>query len=82
MIAERMTPFSAPFILAVEFLFALVLALILLYRFANIRRQKWLVTVSTFLVWFLSIVTILLLPTDISSVNTIHNAFYIYLRLE
>lgn len=61
--------FSAPFILLVEFALALLLAVYLLYKYSNIRRQNPLVTAFTLLVWFLSFVIIFLLPVDVSSVS-------------
>ena len=60
---------SAPIILFVEFSVALVLAVYLLYKYGNIRKQNPFVTGCTLLVWFLSFVSIFLLPVDVSSVS-------------
>ena len=64
------TTFVSPLLLTVEFVFALLLAGYLLYRYANIRRQNPFATVTTLVVWFLSFVIIFLLPVDVSSVRT------------
>ncbi len=61
--------YSAPIILLIEFSLALLLALYLLYKYANLRKQNPLVTGCTLLVWFLSFVIISLLPVDVSSVS-------------
>ena len=62
---------SAPLIICVEFSLALVLAIYLLYKYGNFRKQNPFVTVSTLVVWFLSFVIIFLLPIDVSSVSAI-----------
>lgn len=61
--------FTAPVILLIEFSLALLLAIYLLYKYANLRRQNPFVTGCTLLVWFLSFVIIFLLPVDVSSVS-------------
>lgn len=58
---------SAPIILFIEFSVALVLALYLLHKYGNFRKQNPFVTVTTLLVWFLCFVSIFLLPVDVSS---------------
>ena len=66
---RRSAMFIAPLLLTVEFVLALLLAVYLLYRYANIRRQNPFATVTTLVVWFLSFVIIFLLPVDVSSVS-------------
>ena len=63
--------FTAPVILLVEFALALALAVYLIYKYANLRRQNPFVTGCTLLVWFLSFVIIFLLPVDVSSVSAL-----------
>ena len=58
-----------PLLLTVECVLALLLAVYLLHRYANIRRQNPFTTVTTLVVWFLSFVIIFLLPVDVSSVS-------------
>ncbi len=58
-----------PLLLLGELVLAFVLALYLLHRYANLRRQNPLVTGFTLLVWFLSFAIIVLLPVDVSSVS-------------
>ena len=58
----------SPVILSFELVVAFVLAVYLLHRYGNIRRQNPFVTVSTLTVWFLSFAIIVLLPIDVSSV--------------
>ncbi len=72
MVEEGKSTVSAPLILIVEFLVALVLAGGLLHKYGDIRRQNPFVTVSTLVVWFLSFVIIFLLPVDVSSVSAVH----------
>ena len=67
---------SAPIILFIEFSVALVLALYLLHKYGNFRKQNPFVTVTTLLVWFLCFVSIFLLPVDVSSVSAIINFFW------
>ena len=62
---------SAPIILGLEFLLALLLATYLLYKYGNFRKQNPFVTGSTLVVWFLSFVIIFLLPVDVSSVSSV-----------
>lgn len=64
-----MAPSAAPGILAVEGVVAFVLALVMLYRFGNLRRQNPLVTGTTLLIWFLSFFLVFLLPIDVTSVG-------------
>lgn len=66
---EDVTRFTAPIIILVEFILALVLAVYLLYQYGDIRRQNPLVTLCTLVVWFMSFVIIFLLPVDVSSVS-------------
>ena len=58
-----------PLILSVELVLAFLLALYLLHRYANLRKQNPFATVSTLVVWFLSFAIIFLLPVDVSSVS-------------
>ena len=69
MVEEGKSAVSAPLILTVEFLVALILAACLLYKYGDIRRQNPFVTAFTLVVWFLSFVIIFLLPVDVSSVS-------------
>ena len=62
-------PVVAPVLLTVESIVSLCLALYLLYRYGNIRRQNVLVTILTLTIWFMSFVVIFLLPIDVSSVS-------------
>lgn len=71
MVEEGTSTITAPLILIVEFLVALALAVGLLYKYGDIRRQNVFVTVSTLIVWFLSFVIIFLLPVDVSSVSVV-----------
>lgn len=66
---EGQSRYSAPIILLIEFSLALLLAVYLLFKYGNFRRQNPFVTVCTLLVWFLSFVIIFLLPVDVSSVR-------------
>lgn len=66
---EGKSRYTAPIILLLEFSLALLLAVYLLYKYANFRRQNPFVTGCTLLVWFLSFVIIFLLPVDVSSVS-------------
>ncbi len=70
---EGVSRYSAPIILLIEFTLALLLALYLLFRYANLRKQNPFVTGCTLLVWFLSFVIIFLLPVDVSSVRFSYN---------
>ncbi len=67
---EDVTRFTAPIIIFIEFLLALVLAVYLLYQYGDIKRQNPFVTVCTLIIWFMSFVIIFLLPVDVSSVST------------
>ena len=58
---------SAPIILLLEAVLSLLLAVYLLWKYGDIRRQNPLVSVSTLLVWFLSFFIIFVLPVDVSS---------------
>ncbi len=69
MVEEGKSTVSAPLILIVEFLVALILAVGLLHKYGDLRRQNVFVTISTLVVWFLSFVIIFLLPVDVSSVS-------------
>ena len=66
---EDVTRFTAPIIIIIEFLLALVLAVYLLYQYGDIKRQNPFVTVCTLIIWFMSFVIIFLLPVDVSSVS-------------
>lgn len=66
---EGQSRYSAPIILLIEFSLALLLAVYLLFKYGNFRRQNPFVTGCTLLVWFLSFVIIFLLPVDVSSVR-------------
>ena len=57
--------------LAIESILALLLALYLLYKYSDIRRQNPFVTVCTLAVWSLSFVIIFFLPVDVSSVSSV-----------
>ena len=71
---EDVTRFTAPILIFIEFLLALVLAVYLMYQYGDIRRQNPFVTVCTLIIWFMSFVIIFLLPVDVSSVS----ARYLY----
>ena len=58
---------SAPIVLLLEALLSLLLAVYLLWKYGDIRRQNPLVSVATLLVWFLSFFIIFVLPVDVSS---------------
>ncbi len=66
---EEVTRFTAPIILLIEFVLALVLAVYLLHKYGDIRRQNPFVTICTLTIWFMSFVIIFLLPVDVSSVS-------------
>lgn len=66
---EDVSRFTAPIILIVEFSLALLLAVYLLHKYGDIRRQNPFVTVCTLIIWFMSFVIIFLLPVDVSSVS-------------
>lgn len=66
---EDVTRFTAPIIILIEFVLALVLAIYLLHKYGDIRRQNPFVTVCTLIIWFMSFVIIFLLPVDVSSVG-------------
>lgn len=57
----------APILLTVESLVSFCLAIFLLYKYGDIRRQNILVTILTLTIWFMSFVVIFLLPIDVSS---------------
>lgn len=65
----KMTPSAAPGILTVEGVVAFVLALVMLFRYGNLRKQNPLVTLTTLLIWFLSFFIVFLLPIDVTSVG-------------
>ena len=67
MAEEGASRVSAPIILLLESALSLLLAVYLLWKYGDIRRQNPLVTVSTLLVWFLSFFIIFVLPVDVSS---------------
>lgn len=69
MAEEGKSVISAPIILLLECIVALALAVYLLNKYGNFRRQNPLATCSTLAVWFLSFVIIVLLPVDVSSVS-------------
>ena len=69
MAEEGKSRISAPFFLTLEFLLAFILAVYLLYKYGNIRKQNPLVIGFTLIIWFLSFVIIFLLPVDVSSVS-------------
>jgi len=60
---------AAPGILTVEGVVAFVLALGMLFRYGNLRKQNPLVTGTTLLIWFLSFFIVFLLPIDVTSVS-------------
>jgi len=60
---------AAPGILTAEGIVAFVLALFMVYRYANLRKQNPLVTGTTLLIWFLSFFIVFLLPIDVTSVS-------------
>lgn len=66
---EDVSRFTAPIILIVEFLLALILAVYLLYNYGDFRRHNPFVTICTLIIWFMSFVIIFLLPVDVSSVS-------------
>ena len=70
-----------PLILSVELVLAFLLALYLLHRYANLRKQNPFATVSTLVVWFLSFAIIFLLPVDVSSVSGNYNNYVLYSTL-
>ncbi|XP_067087961.1 G-protein coupled receptor-associated protein LMBRD2B-like [Osmerus mordax] len=57
--------------LGVVVVLAFFLALFLLHRYGNVRKQQPLVLLGTLLAWYLSILIILILPLDVST--TIYN---------
>lgn len=60
---------AAPGILTVEGVVAFILALVMLYRYGNLRKQNPLITGTTLLIWFLSFFIVFLLPIDVTSVS-------------
>lgn len=67
MAEEGASRVSAPIILLLEAVLSLLLAVYLLWKYGDIRKQNPLVSVSTLLVWFLSFFIIFVLPVDVSS---------------
>ena len=61
---------TAPFILSAGWIVSFVLALFLIHQYSNLRTQNLFATISTLSIWFLSFVTIFLLPVDVSSVSS------------
>ena len=62
---------AAPGILTAEGIVAFVLALFMVYRYANLRKQNPLVTGTTLMIWFLSFFIVFVLPVDVTSVSII-----------
>lgn len=67
MVEEGVSRVSAPIILLLEAALSLMLAIYLLWKYGDIRRQNPLVSITTLLVWFLSFFIIFVLPVDVSS---------------
>ena len=55
--------------LGVVVVLAFFLALFLLHRYGNVRKQQRLVLLGTLLAWYLSVLIILILPLDVSTVT-------------
>ena len=57
--------------LAVEILVVCCLAGYLLHRYGNWRKQHVLVTLAAFVSWYFSLLIIVILPLDVSSVSVV-----------
>jgi len=66
---------AAPGILSAEGIVAFVLALFMVYRYTNLRKQNPLVTGTTLIIWFLSFFIVFLLPIDVTSVSLLTRPF-------
>lgn len=55
--------------LGVDVLLALVLALVLLHRYGDVRKQQRVVLLATLLAWFLCFLIAFTIPLDVSTVN-------------
>lgn len=64
---------TAPFILSAGGIVSFVLALFLIHQYSSLKTQNLFATISTLAIWFLSFLTIFLLPVDVSSVSSKEN---------
>lgn len=55
--------------LAVEIVVVFLLALFLLHRYGDFRKQQRMVLFSTLLAWFLCFLIVFILPLDVSTVS-------------
>ena len=65
--------------LAIEVSLICILAVLLLHRYGNWRKQHILVTLATFIAWYFSLMIVFIIPLDVSSVSLI-NVFYFNLN--
>lgn len=56
-------------IFSAEVIFALVLSIVLLNRYGNLKTQNVVVTFSVLIAWYFSLLIIFVLPIDISLVS-------------
>lgn len=56
--------------LTVEIICTFILAVLLIHRYGDWRKQHVLVTLATFVAWYFSLMIIFILPLDVSSVST------------
>uniref|UniRef100_A0AAY5KCS2 LMBR1 domain containing 2 n=1 Tax=Esox lucius TaxID=8010 RepID=A0AAY5KCS2_ESOLU len=61
--------------LGLEIVVVFVLALFLLHRYADFRKQQRMVLFGTLLAWYLCFLIVFILPLDISTVSTINALF-------
>lgn len=57
--------------LGIEIVVVFFLALFLLHRYADFRKQQRMVLFGTLLAWYLCFLIVFILPLDISTVSTI-----------
>lgn len=58
--------------LAIEIVVVFFLALFLLHRYGDFRRQQRMVLFGTLLAWYLCFLIVFILPLDVSTVSTGH----------
>ena len=68
--------------LILELLIVLIAAIIVLHHYGNISKQNKLVTVSTLVSWYFSMIIVFILPLDVSSVSIYEKITYLCTYIE
>ena len=67
--------------LVVEIICTCLLAAYVLHRYSDVRKQRALVTLTTFIAWYFSFMIIFILPLDVSSVSGPFLLHFLFLNI-